>query len=71
MLGLSLEELRVGKGGKGIDLHDEIQGFFVHGELDGDVREVVVYLGIRLWLDGRIIHRILVVLVHGAYTVEG
>jgi hypothetical protein len=66
---LSLEEL--GKEGKEISLHDELQGFFVHGELDGDVREVVVYLGIRLRLDGRIVHRVLMVLIHRAHAVEG
>jgi hypothetical protein len=27
------------------DVHDELEGFFVHGELDGDVWEVVVDLG--------------------------
>ena len=38
------------------DLHDKLQRFLVHRELDSDVREVIVHLWVRLWFDGRVVH---------------
>jgi hypothetical protein len=51
--------------------HDKLKGFLVHRELDGDVWKVVVDFWIWFGFDGRIVHRIFVVLIYGTNTAVG
>ena len=49
---------------KGVNEHDEFERLLVYGELNGDMRKVVVDVGVWLGFDGGIIHRVFVILVH-------
>ena len=39
-----------------MDVHDHLEGLFVDGQLDGDVWEVVVDVGVGLGFDGGVVH---------------